>query len=74
MMRTHSKHYRQRQDGPWLPGKVKIVANSSLRKLMRAARRGLLPDERLFTIQTAMQKAAERRVEVYIDIETRDGL
>jgi hypothetical protein len=59
-MIAYSKHQRWTIDHKWRPGKVKIVANSSLRKLMRAARRGLIPDERLFTIQTAMQKAQER--------------
>lgn len=57
----YSKHQRWTIDGKRIPGQCKIVANSSLRKLMRAARQGKIPDERMFTIQTAMGKAAERR-------------
>lgn len=41
-------------------GKVRIFANSSLRKLMRAARRGKIPDERLGIINRAMANAAKR--------------
>jgi hypothetical protein len=41
-------------------GKVKIGKFSGLRKLMRAARRGLIPSERMFIIQTAERKAASR--------------
>lgn len=42
-------------------GRVGIKANSSLRKLMRAARRGKIPDDRLFVIEQAQKRAAERR-------------
>ena len=40
-------------------GAVNIRANSSLRKLMRAARRGKIPDERLVIIEAAERKAAQ---------------
>jgi hypothetical protein len=39
-------------------GKVKIGKFSGLRKLMRAARRGMVPPERLFVIEQAEKKAA----------------
>jgi hypothetical protein len=39
-------------------GEVKIVERSSLRKLMRAARRDMIPPERMFIIQQAMEKSA----------------
>ena len=44
------------------PGKgaVKIGDHSSLRKLMRAARRGKIPAERMGIIQRAMTNAAKR--------------
>ena len=44
------------------PGKgaLRIVRGSSLRKLMRAAARGKIPDERLVIIQTAMSRARDR--------------
>ncbi len=57
-----SKHCNARPDkeGKRHPGRVRIVANSSLRKMMRAARRGLVPAERLQIIATAMQSAVDR--------------
>lgn len=41
-------------------GGVRIGADSGLRKLMRAARRGTIPSERMFKIEQAMQRAAAR--------------
>lgn len=38
-------------------GKVRIGRDTGLRKLMRAARRGKLPDDRMFTTQQAMRSA-----------------
>lgn len=49
--KTHYRHYR---------GDIKIGKFSSLRKLMRAARRGKMPDERQAIIDIAMRKAIER--------------
>jgi len=46
-------------------GKLKIGKHSSLRKLMRAARRGRIPDERIVIIETAEKKAADR-AEIYL--------
>ena len=40
---------------------LKIGDYSSLRKLMRAAYQGRIPDERVVIIQTAMQKAGEHK-------------
>ena len=45
-------------------GRVKIDRHSSLRKLMRAARRGMIPDERQTMIDTALAQA-RKRAEVY---------
>jgi hypothetical protein len=42
-------------------GRITIGKHSGLRKLMRAARRGKIPDERMVIIETAMRKAAERK-------------
>jgi hypothetical protein len=44
-------------------GRVKIDRRSSLRKLMRAARRGRIPDERQTIIDTATESAMQRRAE-----------
>lgn len=52
-----SKHQRWTPDGKWIPGKCRVFANSSLRKLMRAARQGKMPAERQFTIDAAMKAA-----------------
>jgi hypothetical protein len=41
-------------------GAVKIGPNSGLRKLARAMRRGMVPDERQVIIDTAMKNAAKR--------------
>ena len=41
-------------------GVVAIGPYSGLRKLMRAARRGKIPDERVVVIKVAMEKAAKR--------------
>jgi hypothetical protein len=38
-------------------GRVRIADNSSLRKLMRAARRGLVPSWRMQIIHNAMESA-----------------
>ena len=43
-----------------MQGLVRIFDNSSLRKLMRAARRGQLPAERLEIIERAVKSAAEK--------------
>ena len=43
-------------------GKVKIGKESGFRKLMRAARRGKIPSERMVIIKTAERKAAERGI------------
>jgi hypothetical protein len=42
-------------------GNVRIAANSSLRKLMRAARRGTIPPERMVVIRMAMHNADQHR-------------
>lgn len=42
-------------------GRITIGKFSSLRKLMRAARRGKIPDERLVIIEAAERSAAKRR-------------
>jgi hypothetical protein len=41
-------------------GSCKIVNNSSLRKLARALRRGKVPEERMFIIETAKDKVTRR--------------
>ncbi len=41
-------------------GKINISKHSSLRKLMRASRRGKIPDERMVIIEVAERKAASR--------------
>lgn len=51
-----SRHARR-----WGKGKVRIGDHSSLRKLMRAARRGKIPEERMGIIQRAMKSAELRR-------------
>ena len=40
---------------------MKLADNSGLRKLMRAARRGEIPPERMGAIERAMESAKERR-------------
>lgn len=40
-------------------GTVRVGASTSLRKLMRAARRGKIPEDRLFTIAEAQKAAAK---------------
>ena len=58
LVAIHGRHVTKRcRPGE---GKCRIFANSSLRKLMRAARRGMIPDERMQIIQEAMQAAAKR--------------
>jgi len=42
-----------------IPGEVRILAGSSLRKLMRAARRGKMPEGRLFTIEQAQRQTSK---------------
>lgn len=42
-------------------GDVRIFPNSSLRKLSRAMRRGLVPSERQVVIDAAVEKATGRR-------------
>ncbi len=41
-------------------GEIRIEQFSSLRKLMRAARRGQIPSERLVVIQAAVRRALQR--------------
>jgi hypothetical protein len=55
-----SKHRQFDKYGKWIEGKVRIGPHSGLRKLMRAARRGKIPDDRMFLIQEAMKSAAAR--------------
>jgi hypothetical protein len=52
-----SKHMKRQP----FKGKVRIFDNSSLRKIMRAARRGKIPPERQVLIDTAVKRASERR-------------
>lgn len=54
-----SKHRRFDSDGNWIPGRVRIADNSSLRKLMRAARRDMLAG-REQVVRQAMQNAARQ--------------
>lgn len=56
-----SKHRQFDIDPPYkhMPGEVRILAGSSLRKMMRAARRGKMPEDRMFTIQEAQKSAAK---------------
>lgn len=42
-------------------GRVRIFGNSSLRKLARALRRGLVPPERMRIIDQAMKSAAHTK-------------
>lgn len=57
--RRHVSKHRQFDDkGKWIPGRVRIADNSSLRKLMRAARRGMVPDERVTLIGNSMACAS----------------
>lgn len=56
-MAAISKHQRFDSDGKFIPGKLRVARNSSLRKLMRAARRGKIPDERAVVIDAAVQSA-----------------
>lgn len=51
-------------------GHVKLSADSSLRKLMRASKRGTIPDERLVIIQQAMIGAA-RNPDRYLSSHAR---
>ena len=44
-----------------MKGRVRIFANSGLRKLKRAIRRGMVPPERQVIIDNAMANAARRR-------------
>lgn len=53
-----SKHRQFDKDGKWIEGKVHIGAASGLRKLMRAARRGKLPEDRMVLIQQTMKSVA----------------
>lgn len=59
--KSHYRHYR---------GEINIGKFSSLRKLMRAARRGKMPDERQAIIDIALQKA-ERRRDKYLNSHRR---
>lgn len=55
-----SKHRQFDPDtGKHMPGALRVGVNSSLRKLMRAARRGNLPEDRQFTIAEAAKAAAK---------------
>ena len=55
-----SKHRQFDDKGRWIEGKVRIGKDSSLRKLMRAARRGKIPDERQVIIEAALERASKR--------------
>ena len=44
-----------------MKGRVRILANSGLRKLRRAFRRGMIPDERQVIIDNAFANAAKRK-------------
>jgi len=60
-----SKHRQFDPDtGEWQEGRVRIFARSSLRKLMRAARRGKMPSERQVIINMAVGKA-QKRAQLY---------
>jgi hypothetical protein len=56
-----SKHHKD----PFT-GDCKIVSDSSLRKLARAIQRGKVPEERMFIIETAKEKA-QRRQKKYLN-------
>lgn len=59
--RAHiSKHRQFDHNGKHIPGDCRVLEGSGLRKLMRAARRGKLPAERLGTIKRTIQSIAER--------------
>jgi hypothetical protein len=57
-----SKHRQFDIEPPYkhIPGEVRVMPNSSLRKLMRAARRGKMPDDRQVIMDVAHRRAAER--------------
>lgn len=55
-----SKHRQFDRDGNHIPGRVRIGEHSGLRKMMRAARRGKVPQERIGVIVRGMQSAAGR--------------
>lgn len=55
----HDRRDQALNPGP-MRGRVRIGEHSSLCKLMRAARRGLVPNERIGVIVRAMQSASER--------------
>jgi hypothetical protein len=61
MLSRVSKHQRWDSDGNWLPGKCRVFPNASIRKLMRAARQGKMPDERQVLIDAAIERAGQRR-------------
>jgi hypothetical protein len=61
MGRTFIVTRKHRHHAPPNKGFLAIGQRSSLRKLMRAARRGKIPDERLVIIQTAERRCAERK-------------
>lgn len=50
-------------------GRLRIADNSSLRKLMRAARRGMVPDERARTIGGAMMTSERGKAHRWQRIE-----
>jgi hypothetical protein len=56
-----SKHRQLDRDGKWIEGKVRIGSQSGLRKLMRAARRGKVPLERVRDIGLAQESAAKAK-------------
>lgn len=59
--RAHvSKHRQFDDDGKHIPGRLRIGEHSGLRKLMRAARRGKVPAERIGVITRAMESAVSR--------------
>lgn len=44
-----------------MKGRVRIFENSGLRKLQRAGRRGMIPNERQVIIDNALANAAKRK-------------
>jgi len=69
-----SKHRRVDEDGNRLPGRCRIGVQSGLRKLMRAARRGIVPPDQAHIIGQAMQNAAAYRPERWLSSHQRRAL
>lgn len=67
----YSKHRQFDDDGFHIPGACKIGERSSLRKLMRAARRGKIPEERMLTISVAQTNAQIYRTDVWLNSKAK---